>query len=91
MGFLMHYTEALAASNVKIAARDVVATWKVLISLALAPITYGIYTIIATVIARKVGASLAWQILTPIALLSGLPFVGFAALKFGEAGMDVLK
>jgi glycerol-3-phosphate O-acyltransferase/dihydroxyacetone phosphate acyltransferase len=85
------HTEALAASNVKIAARDVVATWKVLISLALAPITYGIYTIIATILARKAGASLTWQILAPIVLLCGLPFVGFAALKFGEAGMDVLK
>jgi glycerol-3-phosphate O-acyltransferase / dihydroxyacetone phosphate acyltransferase len=84
-------SEALAASNVKVAARDVVGTWKVLISLALAPITYAIYAFIAFILARKAGAGLKWQILTPIALICGLPFVGFAALKFGEAGMDVLK
>jgi glycerol-3-phosphate O-acyltransferase/dihydroxyacetone phosphate acyltransferase len=83
--------EALAKSTVKIQAKDVIATWKVLISLGLAPILYAIYAIIVTVIAAKAGASLKWQILTPILLICSLPFVGYAALKFGEAGMDVLK
>jgi glycerol-3-phosphate O-acyltransferase / dihydroxyacetone phosphate acyltransferase len=84
-------TEALAKSTVKIQARDVVATWKVLISLGLAPILYALYAIVVTVIAAKAGASLKWKILTPITLICALPFVGYAALKFGEAGMDVLK
>jgi glycerol-3-phosphate O-acyltransferase/dihydroxyacetone phosphate acyltransferase len=83
--------EALAKSNVKIQARDVLATWKILISLGLAPILYGFYAFLATVIAMKAGASLKWKILTPIMVITALPFIGVAALKFGEAGMDVLK
>jgi glycerol-3-phosphate O-acyltransferase/dihydroxyacetone phosphate acyltransferase len=85
------HAEALAASNVKIQARDVVATWKILISLGFAPVLYGFYAFVATVVATKAGASLQWRILTPLVLLATLPFIGFAALKFGEAGMDVLK
>jgi glycerol-3-phosphate O-acyltransferase / dihydroxyacetone phosphate acyltransferase len=63
----------------------------VLISLGLAPILYALYAIITTIIAAKAGASLKWRILIPLMLISSLPFIGFAALKFGEAGMDVLK
>jgi glycerol-3-phosphate O-acyltransferase/dihydroxyacetone phosphate acyltransferase len=69
----------------------VVATWKILISLGFAPVLYGFYTFVATVVATKAGASLQWRILTPLVLLATLPFIGFAALRFGEAGMDVLK
>ncbi|PBK84700.1 hypothetical protein ARMGADRAFT_1132289 [Armillaria gallica] len=61
--------EALAESVVKIAARDVIATWKVLISLGVAPLLHA----------------------TPFIVILSLPFMNFAALKFGEAGMDVLK
>ncbi|CAL1704818.1 unnamed protein product [Somion occarium] len=83
--------EALAASVVKVAGKDVLATWKILISLGAAPVLYGFYAFLATVLAFKVGASLTWKILTPIAVMVALPFIGYAALKFGEAGMDVLK
>ncbi|KAF9820211.1 hypothetical protein IEO21_01644 [Rhodonia placenta] len=83
--------EALAASTVKIAARDVIATWKVLISLGLAPILYGFYAFLATMVAIEAGVPLVWIIWTPILVMVTLPFVGYAALKFGEAGMDVLK
>ncbi|KAI0082693.1 glycerol-3-phosphate O-acyltransferase [Panus rudis PR-1116 ss-1] len=83
--------EALAASTVKIAGRDVLATWKILISLGVAPLLYGFYAFLATFLAFKVGAPLQWKIFTPIVVMSALPFIGYAALKFGEAGMDVLK
>jgi glycerol-3-phosphate O-acyltransferase/dihydroxyacetone phosphate acyltransferase len=69
----------------------VVATWKVLISLGFAPVLYGFYAFLATLVAVRAGAGFQWRIFTPIILLATLPFVGFAALKFGEAGMDVLK
>lgn len=88
---LTHLSEALAASTVKIAARDVIATWKVLISLGLAPILYGFYAFLATMVAIEAGVPLVWIIWTPILVMVTLPFVGYAALKFGEAGMDVLK
>jgi glycerol-3-phosphate O-acyltransferase/dihydroxyacetone phosphate acyltransferase len=88
---LMVCLEALAASNVKVRARDVIASWKILISIGLAPILYGFYAFLAVAIAIRAGASLQCRILTPFLLLAALPFIGFAALKFGEAGMDVFK
>lgn len=83
--------EALAASVVKVEGKDVVATWKVLISLGVAPVLYIFYAFLATFVAVKAGVPLTWQIFTPIVVLISLPFIGYAALKFGEAGMDVLK
>ncbi|KAK7467110.1 Glycerol-3-phosphate/dihydroxyacetone phosphate acyltransferase [Stygiomarasmius scandens] len=83
--------EALAASTVKIAARDVVATWKVLISLGIAPVLYCFYAFLATLVATRANAPLRWGIMTPFLVFLMLPFMNFAALKFGEAGMDVLK
>jgi glycerol-3-phosphate O-acyltransferase / dihydroxyacetone phosphate acyltransferase len=85
------YIEALAASVVKVAGRDVLATWKVLISLGVAPVLYGFYAFAATMVSVKANASLQWTIATPFLVLISLPFMNYAALKFGEAGMDVLK
>jgi len=83
--------EALAASVVKIAGRDVLATWKVLISLVMTPALYLFYAIVATVIAIKADAPRNSIIWTPFLVLLALPCLGYAALKFGEAGVDVLK
>ncbi|KAF9005622.1 glycerol-3-phosphate O-acyltransferase [Cyathus striatus] len=83
--------EALAASVVKIAGRDVLATWKVLIALVVTPILYSFYAVLATVVAMRAKVPLQWRVCTPFLVLAGLPFMNYAALKFGEAGMDVLK
>ncbi|KAJ7444605.1 hypothetical protein B0H11DRAFT_2290705 [Mycena galericulata] len=83
--------EALAASRVKIAARDVLATWKVLISLGVAPVLYVLYACIGTLLAIRANAPLKWRYITPLLVLFGVPAMSYAALKFGEAGMDVLK
>ncbi|KAI0748033.1 glycerol-3-phosphate O-acyltransferase [Daedaleopsis nitida] len=83
--------EALAASEVKIAARDVIATWKVLVALGVTPVLYILYAALATIVAVKAGAPLRYRIWTPFLVLMILPMLGYAALKFGEAGMDVLK
>ncbi|TFK76477.1 glycerol-3-phosphate O-acyltransferase [Pluteus cervinus] len=82
---------ALAASVVKIAAKDVLATWKVLISLGVAPVLYTFYAVMATLVVVKAHAPLKWRIGTPFLVFIALPFMNYAALKFGEAGMDVLK
>ena len=84
-------TEALAASTVKVAGRDVLGSWKVLISLGAAPLLYGLYAFIATAVMIRAGAPLKYRLWTPFIVVSALPFIGYAALKFGEAGMDVLK
>ncbi|KAG5643476.1 hypothetical protein DXG03_000864 [Asterophora parasitica] len=83
--------EALAASVVKIAGRDVLATWKVLICLGVAPVLYSFYAFVATVIAIRAKAPLQWRTATPFLVFIALPFMNYAALKFGEAGVDVLK
>jgi glycerol-3-phosphate O-acyltransferase/dihydroxyacetone phosphate acyltransferase len=83
--------EALAASVVKVAGRDVLATWKVLISLVMTPALYMFYAIVATIVAIKAGAPSNWILWTPFLALLALPSIGYAALKFGEAGVDVLK
>lgn len=88
--------EALAASTVKIKARDVVATWKILVSLALAPALDVVYTIILTAWTwndRVRGWVPAWIPLWLVAVggLIFFPAICFAALRVGEIGMDVLK
>lgn len=83
--------EALAASSVKVQARDVLASWKVLVSLAVVPTLYVVYAIIATVYAYKHDLAKGWLKWVPLVTFCVLPALGYAALKFGEAGMDVLK
>lgn len=86
-----HLAEALAASSVKIAARDVIATWKILFSLAATPALYIVYAILATWLAWRNGASSAVVKSMPALIFIIMPFFAMSSLKFGEAGMDVFK
>jgi glycerol-3-phosphate O-acyltransferase / dihydroxyacetone phosphate acyltransferase len=63
----------------------------VLVSLGVTPVLYGFYAVAAAINSRHLGAPLEWQFMAPIVTLVALPCIGFAALKFGEAGFDVLK
>ncbi len=83
--------EALAASTVKLAGRDVLATWKVLVALAAAPALYTVYAIGSVVLAAKLGLPLKYKILAPFATFIGVPMTSYAALNFGEVGLDVYK
>ncbi|KEI36683.1 uncharacterized protein L969DRAFT_54675, partial [Mixia osmundae IAM 14324] len=83
--------EALAASTVKIEGRDVLATWKVLVSLGMAPVLYGTYVSISTYVASRYGVPPKYLIWTPFFAVIALPTVGYSALKFGEVGMDIWK
>ena len=88
--------EALAASTVKIQARDVVATWKLLVAMALAPTLYTWYNTVFglwTYYNRIQGTIPEW---VPIWLVVAtgtifFPMITYAALRFGEVGMDVAK
>lgn len=88
--------EALAASNVKIQARDVMATWKLLVAMAVAPACYLWY----------IGLGLLWYRYNScngylpqgiqkryliIAQAIVYPTVTYAALRFGEVAMDIAK
>lgn len=88
--------EALAASTVKIQARDVVATWKVLVAMALAPTLYTYYNILFgfwTYYNRIQGIMPEWVPIWAVVLFGTIwfPTITFAALRFGEIGMDIAK
>ncbi|KAI7361109.1 glycerol-3-phosphate O-acyltransferase [Hortaea werneckii] len=88
--------EALAASTVKVQARDVMATWKILVSLALAPALDVFYTIILTwwTAKNRVRGWVPEFLPVWLVMIGGLfffPAVCFAALRFGEIGMDIFK
>lgn len=87
---------ALAASTVKLEGRDVMATWKLLVSLGLAPLLYATYTAILTwwTYRNRVQGYIPpwvplWAVITSSMIF--FPSVTFAALRFGETGMDILK
>jgi glycerol-3-phosphate O-acyltransferase/dihydroxyacetone phosphate acyltransferase len=87
---------ALAASSVKIQGKDVMATWKLLVSMAFAPVLYNFYTCL---LAYKVYQDRLWGRVpgwVPIwaVFLAGwvfFPAITYAALRFGEVGMDIVK
>lgn len=88
--------EALAASTVKLQGRDVMATWKILVALAFAPILYNFYTISLaywTWRNRVQGYMPDWVPLWAVFLIGYIifPMITFAALRFGEVGMDIVK
>lgn len=84
--------EALRSSTVKIHANDVLATWKLLVAMGLAPVLYTLYAIIATIIASKYN----WfpqipSILLLLLLIPAVSSISYSALIIGETGMDIFK
>ena len=88
--------EALAASSVKIRGNDVMATWKILIAAALAPVFYISYTVVLVCLKncnRTCGiipTDMPTSLLVALSLVT-LSSITYAALLFGEQGMDILK
>lgn len=88
--------EALAASTVKLQGRDVMATWKLLVALAFAPLLYAFYTTVLTIWTyhnRVQGQVPEWVPLWMVVLFGVVffPTITFAALRIGEVGIDILK
>ncbi|CCE79402.1 Piso0_001462 [Millerozyma farinosa CBS 7064] len=82
---------ALANSTVKIKGNDVVATWKILISLGFAPLLYSFYATIGTIYCYKnetfqINLFFVWFFIYMCGVL-----VTYAALITGEQGMDLFK
>lgn len=88
--------EALAASNVKIEARDVLATWKLLVAMAVAPLVYTGYIFIGLWLYSRnqvfgylpPGLRKRYLILAQMIIY---PTVTYAALRFGEVALDIFK
>lgn len=88
--------EALAASTVKLQGRDVMATWKLLVALAFAPVLYIFYTFLLTYWTfrnRVQGLVPDWVPISAVVAFGFVffPAITFAALRFGEVGMDIVK
>ncbi len=88
--------EALAASTVKLQGRDVMATWKLLVAMGLAPLLYAFYTALLTYWTyrnRIQGLMPEWLPLWMVVTFGMVffPSITFAALRFGETGMDIFK
>ncbi|KAG2173946.1 hypothetical protein INT44_000059, partial [Umbelopsis vinacea] len=85
--------EALANSSVKIAARDVLATWKILVALVAAPLLFGCYSLLATYYLHTHYAhlSIGHLILIGLALWIGQPILYFSVLRLTENGIDIYK
>lgn len=88
--------EALAASTVKLQGRDVMATWKLLVALAFAPLLYATYTALLTWWTyrnRVQGYMPDWVPLWMVVAFGFVffPSITFAALGLGETGMDIVK
>lgn len=87
---------ALAGSTVKIRGKDVVATWKILVAMVVAPTVYHFYSII---LVSKIWYDRFWGYVpnwVPLwvayfAIWPAMIGVTFAALRFGEVGMDIFK
>jgi glycerol-3-phosphate O-acyltransferase/dihydroxyacetone phosphate acyltransferase len=82
--------EALKASTVKIAGRDVLATWKLMVALVLTPMMYTFYSVLAAVLVPLRYPSLSRGFVYLIMWII-LPVVAYAAIRFGENGADVYR
>ncbi|KAF9536928.1 hypothetical protein EC957_009350 [Mortierella hygrophila] len=83
--------EALAASTVKIAGRDVLATWKLLVALGLMPVLYFSYAVMVFIYCGRFDLALKPRLLIAWAAWALIPFVTYASIRFGEVGIDIFK
>lgn len=87
---------ALAGSTVKIRGRDVMATWKILVAVGFAPTLYHFYSIllVAKVWHDRLWGNVPEWVPLWVAYFAVWPVmigISFAALRFGEVGMDIFK
>lgn len=78
--------EALAGSTVKIQAKDVIATWKILVSMGFAPVLYTFYAVVGTLYLKKRFDIVFFLIFYVLCVL-----ITYSALTFGDKGMDLIR
>ncbi|CAO3591952.1 unnamed protein product [Absidia cylindrospora] len=82
---------ALKGSSVKIAGRDVLATWKLLVGLVLIPTLYGFYGFLVFLSLLQTSLELKWKVMVPLASIVIISAMSYASLRFGEIGMDIAR
>lgn len=83
--------EALATSTVKVTARDVVSSWKLVISLGVGPAVYLGYSILAAVLFSSSSYSIIWKLLAPIVTFLTIPILSYYCLIFGDKCYDTFR
>ncbi|CAG8606968.1 996_t:CDS:2, partial [Acaulospora morrowiae] len=84
--------EAARSSSVKIAGRDVLATWKLLVALGVAPILYGFYTLIFSVLVYKYNLSiLKLGTFYPLVIFLMIVIDSYATLQLYDTGLDIYR
>lgn len=81
--------EALAASTVKVKANDVIATWKILIGIGVAPLLYSLWSILFVWYFRD--SLTKNKFLSFIIAYTCCATVTYSALIIGDHGMDIFK
>lgn len=82
--------EALAGSTVKINGNDVIATWKILVSMGLTPILYTFYSVIGTYLVKGYYSNLS-TVFVFISFYSFSASITYSALIFGDRGIGLAK
>lgn len=84
--------QALKSSKVKIAGRDVVATWKLLVGLVLVPSLYAFYSFLVAIVVFKTTDLSVYKIME-ISIVTWFAIAGisYASLHSGEVGLDIAK
>lgn len=82
----------MKSSTVKVAGRDVLATWKLLVGLVLIPLLYSFYSFIVFVVLYKT-SSLPLSTIIGISITTWFAIAGvsYASLRSGEVGLDIAK
>ncbi|CAB4255091.1 similar to Saccharomyces cerevisiae YBL011W SCT1 Glycerol 3-phosphate/dihydroxyacetone phosphate dual substrate-specific sn-1 acyltransferase of the glycerolipid biosynthesis pathway [Maudiozyma barnettii] len=83
--------KALAKSSVKIKANDVIATWKILISMGFSPLLYIIWSFIITYFVVLYKSYTNHYVLVFMMSYALSVLVTYSALIVGDHGMDMLK
>ncbi|CAO3685121.1 unnamed protein product [Umbelopsis ramanniana] len=83
--------EALAGSTVKLAGRDVLATWKLLVGLVLIPTLYGLYSFVAFIFLMRTEWNWKYKVFVPLTIWNTLPFISYASMRFAENGVEVYR
>ncbi|PKK79840.1 hypothetical protein RhiirC2_842256 [Rhizophagus irregularis] len=83
--------EAVRGSSVKVAGRDVLATWKLLVALVVTPTLYGFYTFIVVLISFKKKWILKWKVFAPISTFCTLVTGSYVTIRLYESGIDIYK
>ncbi|KAG0178096.1 hypothetical protein DFQ29_003941 [Apophysomyces sp. BC1021] len=85
--------EALAGSMVKIAAKDVLATWKIIVAGFAAPALYGVYALLYFGYLAKHRATLSVKakLTRTFAIWAIQPILHYILMRLGDSGMDIYR